>query len=117
MCLDNYHTFAEYVDPSDEAWQQIQGNEEWTNEKSLDTQIELIGINLLDRGFDEIGFSLFDFAVGWDEEHGVSILMHRNRVLAASGLGDFTNRGENLIAHARSIQAYNFTAGDLKLDE
>lgn len=116
-CLRNYQDFIFNLNVNDEVWLRIKEAENWETIGALDSQIELIGINLLDHGFDEIGFSLFDFSVGWDEEHGASLLMHRDRILAASGLADFTNRGQSLIPHARSIQAYDFTQGDLKLDE
>ena len=76
-----------------------------------------MSIGLLDDGFDDCGFSYYDFASGWDEEHGISILMHRSDVLAAGGISEFCNRGSELIGHVRAIQAYDLSDGDLRLDE
>ena len=116
LCYGNYQTFISHVCPNDKNWLEIRDAEEWDDQSSLDSQIELIAINLLEDGLDEIGYSLFDFAVGWDDEHGVSVLMHRENVLAASGLSDFTNRGDTLLDHVRSIQEYDWSPGDLRLD-
>jgi hypothetical protein len=105
---------AEDDDPD---WQEIKDAERWDDESALDSQIELTGIGLVDDGFDDVGFSIFDFAVGWDDEHGISILMHKSHVLAASSQADFTNRGANLIPHAKYIQADDFEDGDFRIPE
>jgi hypothetical protein len=115
-CLQNYEEFLADVEPDDEDWQDIKDAVNWEQEDALDFQIKLTEIGLVDDGFDEVGFSIFEFAVGWDEEHGRSILMHKDRVLAASGGADFTNRGSNLIPHAKYIQAHEFLDGDFRIE-
>jgi hypothetical protein len=115
-CLQNYKAFLADVEPDDEDWQDIKDAVNWEQEDALDFQIKLTEIGLVDDGFDEVGFSIFEFAVGWDEEHGRSILMHKDRVLAASGGADFTNRGSNLIPHAKYIQAHEFLDGDFRIE-
>lgn len=115
-CLQNYLEFVANVQPDDENWQQIKDRERWDQPSAIDSQVELTSIGLIDDGFDDIGFTLFEFEVGWDEEHGFSILMHRDRVLAASCGADFTNRGANLVPHAKYIQGYDFTDGDFRIE-
>ena len=75
----------------------------------LNKQIEWYGLTLFDHGWDGIGFITMDFKCGWDEEHGLSILMHRDKIIAESGLADFGNRGDSVIEHAKCIQS--FTSG------
>lgn len=72
----------------------------------LDKQIEWAGLTLYDHGWDSIGFITMDFKCGWDEEHGISILMHRDKIIAEDGLAEFTNRGERLIETAKYAQSY-----------
>ena len=115
-CLGNYHYFIGEVDPNDEEWTRIRSVQNWEQPSALDGQVELTSIGLVDDGFDDVGFSLFEFAVGWDEEHGLSVLMHRGYVLAASCGADFTGRGPNLIPHAKSIQHSEFADGDLRIE-
>jgi hypothetical protein len=75
----------------------------------LKKQIEWFGLTLYDHGWDSVGFITMDFRCGWDEEHGVSILMHRDKIIADSGLADFSSRGDSVIEHAKCIQS--FTTG------
>jgi hypothetical protein len=72
----------------------------------LNKQIEWTGITLYDHGWDSIGFITMDFKCGWDEEHGISILMHRNKIIAEGGLGEFSNCGTGLIETAKYTQSY-----------
>jgi len=78
--------------------------------RSLDGVKKLIswsGLVLYDHGWDGVGFVTMDFECSWDEEHGISLLMHKDKIIAESGLADFTNRGDFLIAHAKCIQGFS----------
>ena len=118
--LKGYRGFVDELVPDFEddeldGWNEIKDAIDWESPAAIDHLYELTGIGLLDDGFDECGFYYFDFQSGWDEEHGVSVLMHRAEVLAAGGMAEFSNRGPGLIPHAKSIQEYDFDEGDFRL--
>lgn len=68
-------------------------------------QVELSEIGFLEQGKDEHSYVSFDFDCGWDDEHGISILMHQDKVLAISSCADFYHRGEGLEAHINITQS------------
>lgn len=115
-CVKNYNAFLKYVEVDDPDWEEIKSALVWEHEKVLDPQIELWGIDLIDDGLDDTGFIVFDFYVGWDEEHGMSVIMHKERVLAAGGGGEFLNCGVGLISAIKYSQQFNFDEGDLRID-
>ncbi len=115
ICRDNFQSFLEVVEPDSAEWLKSRNLAAWEDPSSLDVQVRLTGIGLFDHGFDEVGFCTFDFDVGWDEEHGCSILMHKSHVLAASSVADFIGRGSGVIDHATYIQTFTFTKGDLRI--
>ncbi|PQO38380.1 DUF6985 domain-containing protein [Blastopirellula marina] len=100
-----------------EEWDEIKDAIPWDTPAAVDAMFELISIGLLDQGLDDCGFSYFNFNSGWDEEHGISVLMHRNHVLAAGGISEFSNLGDEVIPHIKSIQRYDLDDGDLSLLE
>jgi len=71
-------------------------------------------VGLADSGLDECGFSSFEFQTGWDRDHGLGVLMHKDRVLAAGGLTELIH-GSGLLAGARAVQAYDLDEGDFVL--
>lgn len=115
VCHSNFSEFTEALETDDEEWIRMKDAVDWEAKSSLEVQVELTSITLIDDGIDEIGFSCFDFSVGWDDEHGISVLMHKDNVLAASCCGDFSNRGPNLIPHAKAIQEFDFAEGDFRI--
>jgi hypothetical protein len=70
-------------------------------------QVELLEIGFLEQHRDGRAYLSFDFNCGWDEEHGVSILVHAGNVLAVSGCADFYNRGDALEPHLESIRRHS----------
>lgn len=114
-CLDNFKSCLIYVSDTDKTWNAIRDQEKWNERSVLQKQISLTEISLFDTDIDGHGLFTLDFAVGWDEEHGVSVLMHRNKVIATSSLADFTCRGDSLLSHAKCIQQFDFSEGDLRL--
>ncbi len=83
-------------------------------EPGLKQQVSWSGLSLYDHGWEGVGFITVDFKCGWDQEHGISILMHKDKIIAESGLADFSNRGDSLIEHAKCIQRGS-TGYDLQL--
>jgi hypothetical protein len=80
----------------------------------LKKQISWVSLGLFDHGWEGVGFITLDFRCSWDPEHGMSILMHRDRVIAEAGSAEWSNRGDSLIESAKYTQS--FTDGyDIKL--
>lgn len=81
---------------------------------AVDHLFKLVGIGLADSGLDDCGFSSFEFQTGWDRDHGLGVLMHKDRVLAAGGLTELI-RGPGVLDGARAVQAYDLDEGDFVL--
>src|SRR5262249_17296878 len=47
--------------------------------------VELCAIHFLEETKDKESYITVDFGCCWDEEHGISVLMHHGRVVAISG--------------------------------
>jgi len=78
---------------------------------AVDHLFKLVGVGLADSGLDECGFSSFEFQTGWDRDHGLGVLMHKDRVLAVGGLTELI-RGPGVLAGARAVQTYDLDEGD-----
>jgi hypothetical protein len=81
---------------------------------AVDQLFKLVGVGLADGGLDDCGFSSFEFQAGWDRDHGLGVLMHKDRVLAAGGMGELIS-GPEVLAGARVVQGYDLDEGDLAL--
>ncbi|QDV87523.1 DUF6985 domain-containing protein [Planctomycetes bacterium TBK1r] len=114
-CHDNFNRCLDSISDTDRTWKSIRSRENWNDTSVLRKQIALADISLFDTELNGHGLFTLDFAVGWDEEHGVSVLMCRNKVIATSSCADFTCRGDSLLDHAKCIQNCNYTEGDLRL--
>ncbi|HWB04198.1 MAG TPA: hypothetical protein VG796_14315 [Verrucomicrobiales bacterium] len=80
---------------------------------ALKDQLILEDINLHSDGWDGIGCISFDFDCGWEEEHGVSLLMHTARVIAEGGRAEFAC-GDQALERARHAQKWQ-TGFDIPL--
>jgi len=78
-------------------------------------QVSWASLSLYECGLDDRGLISLDFHCGWDEEHGISLLMHDARLVAVSCLSDFSNQGGGLLAQARYIQKRCGSAYDIAL--
>ena len=76
-------------------------------------QLLLDDIYLHSDGWDGIGCITFDFYCGWEEEHGVSLLMHTARVIAEGGRAEF-GTCEEVLGAARGSQKWQ-TGFDIAL--
>lgn len=95
-------------------WKVVEKNVALEEPSAVDRLFKLVGVGLADSGLDECGFSSFEFQTGWDRDHGLGVLMHRDRVLAAGGLTELI-QGSELLAGARAVQAYDLDEGDFVL--
>jgi hypothetical protein len=68
--------------------------------------VELVRIGFLKQDKDNEGYVTVEIGCDWDEEHGISVLLHHGRVLATSVGCDFSHRGstENLEATAQKCR-------------
>jgi hypothetical protein len=81
---------------------------------AVDHLFKLVGIGLAGSVLDDCGFSSFEFQAGWDRDHGLGLLMHRDRVLAAAGMGELIF-GPHVLAGARVVQSYDLDDSDFVL--
>jgi hypothetical protein len=95
-------------------WKKIEKQVPFEEPSAIDQLFKLVRVGLADSGLDECGFSSFEFQTGWDRDHGLGVLMHRDRVLAAGGMGELIY-GTDLAAGARTVQTYDLDDGDFSL--
>ena len=97
-------------------WNKIEDKIDWHDSTAVDHLYKLVAVGLVDNGFDECGFSSFEFQTGWDRDHGTGILMHKSSVLAAGGMQEDISRGPDLIDSIKCVQSCDFDNGDLRLE-
>ena len=95
-------------------WKKIEKQVSFEEPLAIDQLFKLVRVGLADSGLDECGYSAFEFQTGWDRDHGLGVLMHRDRVLAAGGMGELIY-GTDLAAGARTVQSYDLDDGDFSL--
>jgi hypothetical protein len=96
-------------------WKEIEGKLKWDDVSAIDHLYRLVGIGLADSGLDECGFSSFEFQSGWDRDHGIGIVMHKDRVLAADGMTELISGGGSIVDAVKYVQTYDLDDGDLSL--
>lgn len=95
-------------------WKQVQQHVQLEELSAVDKLFKLVGIGLADTGLDECGFSSFEFQTGWDRDHGLGIVMHRDRVLAAGGTTELIG-SRGIVDALRYVQTYDLDDGDFRL--
>ena len=103
-----------HVKELQEYWEEIERQVPVEEPSAIDHLFKLVGIGLADSGLDECGFSSFEFQAGWDRDHGLGVLMHRDRVLAAGGMTELIC-GPGIVEGARVVQSYDLDDGDFSL--
>lgn len=76
--------------------------------------VALYEIHFLEQAKGKACYVTLEFSCCWDEEHGISLLIHHGKVIACSGsTNDFCNRGttENLEAHAKYCEVPDLSPG------
>lgn len=97
-------------------WKSIEGQIKWDDPSAVDRLFKLVSIGFADSGLDEIGFSSFEFQTGWDRDHGLGIVMHKDRVLAADGMTVLIGGDrDSILTGVRCVQEYDLEDGDLSL--
>jgi hypothetical protein len=95
-------------------WKVIEANATLDAPSAVDQFFKLVGIGLADHGLDECGFSSFEFQTGWDRDHGLGIVLHKDRVLAAGGLTELIY-GSSIVEGLKCVQDYDLDEGDYSL--
>lgn len=95
-------------------WKKIEAEVAVDEPSAVDRFFKLAAISLTDSGLDECGFSSFEFQTGWDRDHGIGILMHRDRVLAAGGMTELIY-GSAVVEGIKVVQGYDLDPGDFSL--
>src|SRR5215213_9523718 len=103
-----------HVKPLQKYWKEIERRVLVEEPSAIDHLFKLVAIGLAGSGLDDCGFSSFEFQTGWDRDHGLGVLMHQDRVLAAGGMGELIG-GPGVLAGAKSVQSYDRDKGDLVL--
>ena len=103
-----------HVKALQEYWEEIERQVPVEEPSAIDHLFKLVAIGLADSGLDECGFSSFEFQTGWDRDHGLGVLMHRDRVLAAGGMTELIC-GPGIVDGARVVQSYDLDDGDFSL--
>jgi hypothetical protein len=97
-------------------WRTIEDRVKWDAPSAVDHLFKLLAVVLADSGLDDVGFCSFEFQSGWDRDHGLGILMHKDRVLAADGMTQLIlGSRESIVSGARCIQEYDLDEGDFSL--
>lgn len=84
-------------------------------EESITSFFKLVGVSLATSGLDECGFVGFEFQSGWDQDHGLEILMHKDRVLVAAGMTELMSPGKSIVESVKATQKYESDPDDLIL--
>lgn len=95
-------------------WKRVEKQLSIAVPSAVDHLFKLVGIGLADSGLDNCGFSSYEFQTGWDRDHGLGIVMHRDRVLAAGGMTELIS-GPGVVEGVKAVQAYDLDEGDFKL--
>jgi hypothetical protein len=95
-------------------WKVVQQQVQLQEPSAVDQLFKLVGIGLADRGLDECGFSSFEFQTGWDRDHGLGVVMHRDRVLALGGTTELIG-SRGIVDAIRHVQTYDLDDGDFPL--
>jgi predicted DNA-binding WGR domain protein len=73
--------------------------------------VAIYEIHFLEQSKNNESYVTAEFSCCWDEEHGISLLIHHGKVIACSGCtNDFCNR-ENLETHAKCCEIPDLSAG------
>lgn len=84
-------------------------------ESSPDRFFKLVGICLLSSGLEECAFTTYEFQSAWDLDHGLEIVMHQDKVLAAAGLTELAGPDTHHYNAIKATQSYEMDPGDTQL--
>lgn len=103
-CLEQFAEEAEEAAFLKKHWAKIQAKLESPAAEAPGQFFKLVGISLAGSGLDGICFTGFEFQSGWDQDHGLEVVMHRERVLAAGGMTELLSPSHSIIETLRAAQ-------------
>lgn len=83
---------------------------------ALNRFYKLVGITLAGTGLADHAFVGFEFQTAWDKDHGLEIVMHKDRILAKGGMTELISGYGSVIDGIRATQGYELDTCDYKLD-
>lgn len=101
--------------PYEDHWKMIQSKIP-NAESAIDKFFKLVAIVLDASGLDDHAFVGFEFQTAWDKDHGLEIVMHKDRVLAKAGMTELISGYGSTIEGIKGTQEAEFEPGDFKLD-
>lgn len=85
-------------------------------ETAIDKFFKLVAIVLDGSGLEDHAFVGFEFQTSWDKDHGLEIVMHKDRVLARAGMTELLSGFGSSIAGIKATQEFDLAPGDFRLD-
>jgi len=114
-CLAQHEEELEGADFLRKHWNRIEKDLRSPALEAVDQFYKLVGISLAGSGIDECCFVGFEFQTGWDQDHGLEIVMHKDRVLAAGGMTELLSPNGSIIDGIKATQEYDLDPGDYRL--
>ncbi|MEI7577919.1 MAG: hypothetical protein WCK51_13590 [Armatimonadota bacterium] len=84
-------------------------------EMQIDKFFKLVGIVLDSNGLEDHAFVGFEFQTSWDKDHGLEIVMHKDRVLARAGMTELLSGYGSSIDGIKATQEFDLAPGDFRL--
>lgn len=82
---------------------------------SIECFFKLVCVSLASIGPDDHAYVGFEFQSAWDKDHGLQIIMHKDKVHCSAGMTELIFPGKDIEAAIRAIQSYELDACDHKL--
>lgn len=114
-CLEMHEEELEGADFLQKHWKEIEAGLRSPVGEAVDQFYKLVGISLGATGLDECCFVGFEFQSGWDQDHGLGIAMHKDRVLAAGGMTELLTPIGSTVERIKATQKYELDPGDYRL--
>ena len=115
QCLDQLAEEIAEGGPYADQWEIIRSKVP-SPETELNRFYKLVAITLAPTGLDDHGFIGFEFQTAWDKDHGLEIVMHKDRTLAKAGMTELISGYGSVIDGIKGTQAYELDPCDFKLD-
>ena len=101
--------------PYGDHWKMIQSQIPQA-ETRTDKFFKLVGIVLDASGLEDHAFVGFEFQTSWDKDHGLEIVMHKDRVLARAGMTELLSGYGSSIDGIKATQEFDLAPGDFRLN-
>lgn len=85
-------------------------------ESAVDKFFKLVGISLAASGIGECCFVGFEFLSAWDQDHGLEIVMHKNRLLASGGMTELMSPHGSIVERIKACQEYEEDVDRLEVE-